>query len=99
MARTYKACLQKVDGSTPPVRFLDELVDWGRICAGYAFHVDCKRRHLCKCFAGSRALYGRAHRKAVMLEVLRVLAGIESGWRWEIRASTPTRQKIPTPEK
>ncbi len=30
MARQYKACLTKVlIGSTPPVSFLDELVDWG----------------------------------------------------------------------
>ncbi len=29
MARQYKTCLTKVLGSTAPISFLDELVDWG----------------------------------------------------------------------
>lgn len=97
MARTYKACLKKVDGSTPPVRFLDELVDWGAYAPDTLFTSTVNDDIYANVLPDLGPYTDALHRKAVMLEVLRVLAGIESGWRWNQGVDTD-KTEIPTPE-
>jgi hypothetical protein len=82
MARPYSDCLAKVNGSSPPVAFLDELVDWG-IGAPDEIFVQNPKADIYGSVSSQLGPYeSTVHRKAVMLEVLRVLAGHESTWRW-----------------
>src|SRR5215475_11417572 len=82
MPRQYKACRSLVHGSKPPVSFLDELVDWARFAPETIFLPNAKF-DIYSSVVKQLGPYGvGAHRKAVMLEVLRVLAGRESNWRW-----------------
>ncbi len=82
MARQYKACLSSVRGSSPPVSFLDALVDWALRAPDDIF-IPNKRFDIYDSVMGYLGPYGfTVHRKAVMLEVLRVLAGHESTWNW-----------------
>ena len=82
MARQYKACLSSVRGSSPPVSFLDALVDWALRAPDDIF-IPNKRFDIYDSVMGYLGPYGfTVHRKAVMLEVLRVLAGWESTWNW-----------------
>ena len=82
MARQYKACLTKVLGSTPPVSFLDELVDWAIWAPTDLFAPNSNFDVYSSVAAQLGPFHGTPHRKAVMLEVLRVLAGFESMWNW-----------------
>jgi hypothetical protein len=82
MARRYDACLSKVLGSSPPVSFLDELVDWA-LLAPEAIFAPNSISDIYSSVAPQLGPFGfPVHRKAVMLEVLRVLAGHESMWNW-----------------
>jgi len=81
---TFNATRQPVKGDRPPIGFLEELVAWAGSAAdeifapNASFHddiYDSVSPQLGPC-------EGIAHRRAVMLEVLRVLAGIESNWNW-----------------
>lgn len=82
MARQYKACLSKVLGSSPPVSFLDELVDWALLAPDIIFLPNAIF-DIYSSVVAQLGPYGfTVHRKAVMLEVLRVLAGRESIWNW-----------------
>jgi len=94
MARQYNACLSKVRGSSPPVSFLDELVDWG-IAAPDALFAPNATTDIYSSVMPQLGPYGLpVHRKAVMLEVLRVLAGHESTWNWNegVHASKSARK-------
>lgn len=82
MPRQYSACRAFVHGSRPPTTFLDELVDWGLLAPDELFLPNTA-------FDAYSALAPQlgpyrpgAHRKAVMLEVLRCLAGLETMWDW-----------------
>jgi hypothetical protein len=97
MARVYKACLQQVDGSTPPVRFLDELVDWAVYAPDTLFTSTTNDDIYANVLADLGPYTGTDYRKAVMLEVLRVLAGIESTWRWN-QGVDATKKTPPTDE-
>ena len=66
----------------PPQEFLEELIKWGRSSSDNIFEVNSKHdvySHLKYKFGPWRNI---RHRKAVMLEVLRVLGGFESSWNW-----------------
>ena len=82
MARQYKTCLTKVLGSTPPVSFLDELVDWGSDAPDEIFRPNSNFDIYSSVAAQLGPYESTVHRKAVMLVVLRVLAGHESTWNW-----------------
>lgn len=97
MARTYKACLKKVRGSPPPVPFLDELVDWASYAPDVIFNSTAKHDIYSNVLTELGPYTSAVHRKAVMLEVLEVLAGIESTWHWNQGVDT-TKTEIPTPE-
>jgi hypothetical protein len=79
----YHATKHRVIGrGVPPDSFLDELVAWGRTAADDIFvpnaHHDIYT-NIVRVLGPWRDL---RHRRAVMLEVMRVLAGFESSWRW-----------------
>ena len=82
MLRQYTACLARVSGSKPPTAFLDELVDWALLAPDELFQPNAVS-DVYSAVVGQLGPYGiGAHRKAVMLEVLRCLAGLESMWNW-----------------
>jgi hypothetical protein len=82
MPRQYKACLAKVHGSKPPTAFLDELVEWAQRAPDDLF-LPNTALDIYSAVVRQLGPYGiGAHRKAVMLEVLRVLAGRETMWNW-----------------
>jgi hypothetical protein len=82
MARQYNACLSKVLGSSPPVSFLDELVDWALRAPDEIFTPNAADDIYSSVVLQLGPFVFTVHRKAVMLEVLRVLAGRESIWNW-----------------
>lgn len=91
MPRTYSACLARVHGSKPPTTFLDELVDWALLASDDLFLPNAGF-DVYSAVVRQLGPYGiGAHRKAVMLEVLRCLAGLESMWNWNqgVHASKP----------
>lgn len=80
---TFTAAKSKVlNRGVPPDSFLTELVLWGRSAPDEIFapndRVDIynKVRHELGPWTSP------LHRRAVMLEVMRVLAGFESSWKW-----------------
>ncbi len=82
-ASQFIACRQKVHNrGRPPDEFLAELVDWGRSADGEIF----KRNSAADIYTSVVGTLGPweddLHRRAAMLEVLRVLAGFESSWNW-----------------
>ncbi len=82
MPRAYSACLARVHGSKPPVSFLDEMVDWALLAPDDLF-LPNTAMDIYSSVVRQLGPYGiGAHRKAVMLEVLRVLAGRETMWNW-----------------
>jgi hypothetical protein len=97
MTRQYSACLKKVNGSSPPPPFLDELVDWALGAPDVIFMPNAKS----DIYSSVRTQLGpysdTFHRKAVMLEVLRVLAGHESTWNWN-KGVDPDKNVKNTPQ-
>ena len=67
----------------PPNAFLDELVAWGRIAPDEIFEPRGHNNVYLAVFSSLGPYKDNAHRRAVMLEVMRVLAGYESSWNWE----------------
>ena len=83
MDRTFVACKQHVHNrGTPPDSFLNQLVDWGAGAADEIF----VRNELTDIYSFGKPELGpwadERERRAAMLEVLRVLSGFESSWRW-----------------
>src|SRR6478609_6236155 len=72
---------------TPPDSFLAELVAWGRSAPEEIFAPRRDDPHEVDIYTHLKPVLGPwqspLHRRAVMLEVLRVLAGFESSWRWD----------------
>jgi hypothetical protein len=68
----------------PPDSFLEELVQWGRKSPEEIFAVNAVPMDV---YASVKPVLGPwvsiLHRRAVMLEVMRVLAGFESSWDWK----------------
>jgi D-alanyl-D-alanine carboxypeptidase len=82
-ASQFIACKQKVHNrGRPPDEFLHELVTWGRA----ADEVIFQRNEVFDIYSSVVSKLGPwrdgMHRRAAMLEVLRVLAGFESAWDW-----------------
>lgn len=82
----WNACLRKVeDRGTPSTAFLNELLTWGKTAPEWIFAKDAGN----DVFGVLAPVLGPwdsrdfiGHRRAAMLEALRVLAGCESSWRW-----------------
>ncbi len=66
----------------PPDAFLDEMIAWGAGAADEIFEPNA----VADIYGSVKSVLGpwreNMHRRAVMLEVLRVLAGFESSWDW-----------------
>ena len=83
MAREFVACKRRVaNRGVPPNSFLNELIDWARLAPDEIF----ERNNIHDIYSNVKAELGPytnlLHRKAVMLEVLRVLGGFESSWNF-----------------
>lgn len=93
---SYSATKAKVHTrGIPPDSFLDELVAWGRSAPDSIFAPNEKQ----DVYASVEKELGPYsvvphHRKAVMLEVLRVLAGFESSWKWTEGVDTTNRTSM-----
>jgi hypothetical protein len=80
----FIACRQKVHNrGAPPEAFLVELIEWGRSADDEIF----RRNEVFDIYSSVVSTLGpwrsELHRRAAMLEVLRVLGGFESSWRWD----------------
>lgn len=79
----YVACKQSVlNRGFPPDSFLDELVAWAQQAPDAIFLPNDKFDVYSSVTDVLGPWTGLPNRKAVMCEVLRVLAGFESAWRW-----------------
>ena len=93
MTRQFIACKQKVHNrGRPPDSFLNELVDWGKTAPPDVFAKNVKFDVYSSVIQQLGPWQGDVHRRAVMLEVLRVLGGFESSWDWNagIDTTNPT---------
>lgn len=86
---TFKATRAAVlNRGTPPPAFLNELVKWGRTAPDAIFSAP-DDNDIYQSVEAALGPYGDlAHRRAVMLEVMRVLAGFESSWDWNAGRDT-----------
>lgn len=79
----YHALKRAVDNrGVPPDSFLDELIAWGKTAPDFIFAPNQNKDVYGNVLAALGPWMGLQHRRAVMLEVLRVLAGFESAWKW-----------------
>ncbi len=80
----FGPCKSKVKNrGEPPDSFLTELVEWGRAAAEDIFAPNPNPADI---YASIKPILGPwenlMHRRAAMLEVMRVHAGFESSWHW-----------------
>src|SRR6476659_5965354 len=93
MSRNFVACKQKVHNrGKPPNAFLDELVDWAINAPDEIFEPNQIHDIYSNVVGELGPWQGPLHRKAAMLEVLRVLGGFESSWDWNagVDVTNPT---------
>jgi len=80
---TFSAAKSRVfNRGKPPDSFLEELVAWGRTAPEEIFAPNANADIYGKVKGELGPWTSSLHRRAVMLEVLRVLAGFESAWKW-----------------
>lgn len=80
---TYDALKSPVHNrGIPPDKFLDELIAWGKTAEEEIFAPNAIYDIYSSVFETLGPYRTPGYRRAVMLEVLRVLAGFESSWRW-----------------
>jgi len=97
----YEATKQHVlNRGVPPDAFLDELVTWGKEASEEIFEPNQYSDIYSSVKNTLGPWEGNEHRRAVMLEVMRVLAGFESSWDWEAGrdVSNPTSDTPDTTE-
>lgn len=83
MSRTFTACKQQVfNRGVAPDEFLNELIDWAIYAPDEIFSPNNKHDIYSNIVHDLGPWRNLKHRKAAMLEVLRVLAGFESSWNW-----------------
>ncbi|HEY6230371.1 MAG TPA: hypothetical protein VIW64_03825 [Pyrinomonadaceae bacterium] len=81
MTRVFVACKKKVfNRGVPPESFLNELIDWARQAPDEIFEKNNNHDVYSNVAAELGPFANLRQRKAVMLEVLRVLGGFESSW-------------------
>jgi hypothetical protein len=94
---TYKATKAKVKNrGIPPDKFLDELVEWGRNAPDEIFSPKYGKTYdiYLSVWDTLGPYETLLDRRAVMLEVLRVLAGFESSWRWNAGVDTNNKRSM-----
>ena len=80
---SYTATKQHVaNRGIPPDDFLDQLVGWGKKAADEIFAPNDRSDVYSSVMNTLGPWEGIPHRRAVMLEVMRVLGGFESSWNW-----------------
>ncbi|MGT2503561.1 hypothetical protein ACVOMS_27660 [Bradyrhizobium guangxiense] len=85
----FRATKQKVlNRGIPPDSFLDELIAWGRTAADDIFAPNENADVYSSVVEVLGPWQGPLHRRAGMLEVMRVLAGFESSWNWNAGVDT-----------
>lgn len=95
---TYIATKHKVlNRGIPPTPFLDELVAWGKIADAEIFAPNAFDDIYSSVKSSLGPWQDGNHRRAVMLEVMRVLAGFESSWDWNAGRDITNSSSI-TPE-
>lgn len=95
---TYIATRQKVlNRGIPPTAFLDELVAWGKTAAPEIFAPNPLDDVYSSVVGTLGPWQGALHRRAAMLEVMRVLAGFESSWQWNAGRDTTNPTSV-TPD-
>lgn len=101
MARRFVACKAKVfNRGVPPNSFLNELIDWGRQAPDEIFEKNDKHDIYSNVASELGPFSSLLHRKAVLLEVLRVLGGFESSWNFnEGRDTTNPTSNTPCTEE
>ena len=100
VGRFSKTRASVLNRGTPSPEFLQELVAWGRTAADeiFAERRPGKEPDVYASVKKELGPYGdMLHRKACMLEVMRVLAGFESSWDWNEGVDT-TRAAADTPQ-
>jgi len=93
MARTFVACKKKVfNRGVAPDSFLNELIDWARQAPDEIFEKNVNHDIYSNVRPELGPFSDLLHRKAVMLEVLRVLGGFESAWHFNagVDVNNPT---------
>lgn len=88
---------QVFNRGVPPDGFLDELVAWGKQAPDEIFAQNTFSDVYSSVKNTLGPWKGIEHRRAVMLEVLRVLAGFESSWDWNADVDTHNPTSV-TPE-
>jgi hypothetical protein len=78
----------------PPDDFLDQLVNWGRRSPDEIFAANPFSDVYSSVVNTLGPWEGIPHRRAAMLEVLRVLAGFESSWNWNEGVDTTNATSI-----
>jgi hypothetical protein len=85
----FNATKHKVaNRGTPPDNFLNELVAWGRTAPDEIFAPNPYADVYSNVVGVLGPWQSLRHRRAVMLEVMRVLAGFESSWDWNAGVDT-----------
>lgn len=81
---TYHAAKHPVHNrGIPPDSFLNELVAWGKVAPDEIFAPNSAKNDIYSNVFGVLGPWqSLRRRRAVMLEVMRVLAGFESSWNW-----------------
>lgn len=83
MARKFIACKTKVfNRGVAPDSFLNELIDWAKLAPDAIFERNDNHDIYSNVVSELGPFTDTIHRKAVMLEVLRVLGGFESSWKF-----------------
>jgi hypothetical protein len=94
----YKALKQKVlNRGIPSDEFLDQLISWGKQAPDEIFAPNTFTDIYSNIKTTLGPWEGIKHRRAVMLEVMRVLAGFESSWNWNAGRDTTNPTSV-TPE-
>lgn len=73
---------QVADRGRPPESFLDELIAWAKQAPDEIFAANAVHDIYAQVREELSPWRGIGHRRAVMVECLRVLAGFESSWNW-----------------
>ena len=95
---SYIASKQHVlNRGIPPDDFLDQLVAWGKDAPDEIFAPNPHNDVYSSVVNTLGPWQGIPHRRAVMLEVMRVLAGFESSWNWSAGVDTTNPTSV-TPD-
>jgi hypothetical protein len=95
---TYTALFSKVHNrGKPPESFLNELIAWGKSAPAEIFIAEHKEDVYFSVIDALGPWTSDKQRRAGMLEVMRVLAGFESSWKWNAGVDVTNKTSV-TPE-